>query len=109
MDKPEWETSAILTKILNRRELDKVAPDTVKKIEKFFEQRFDDYLTTQALYETLQRNHCKLSVFIIFRHLFPSMICLNSISKKKEKKNIGKQHFLAIRNDPMSFLFVAEM
>lgn len=59
MDKPEWETSKILSKILNRRELDKVAPDTVKKIEKFFEERFDEYLTTQALYETLQRTHCK--------------------------------------------------
>lgn len=59
MDKTEWETSKILSKILNRRELDKVAPDTVKKIEKFFEERFDEYLTTQALYETLQRTHCK--------------------------------------------------
>lgn len=59
MDKPEWETSKILSKILNRRELDKVAPETVKKVEKFFEERFDEYLTTQALYETLQRTHCK--------------------------------------------------
>lgn len=66
MDKTEWETSKILSKILNRRELDKVAPDTVKKIEKFFEERFDEYLTTQALYETLQRTHCKLFVANIF-------------------------------------------
>lgn len=59
MDKMEWETSKILSKILNRRELDKVAPETVKKIEKFFELRFEEYLTSQALYETLQRTHCK--------------------------------------------------
>lgn len=59
MAKSDWETSKILSKILNRRELDKVAPDTVKKIEKFFEERFDEYLTTQALYDTLQRTHSK--------------------------------------------------
>lgn len=66
MDKPEWENNKILSKILNRRELDKVAPDTVKKIEKFFEERFDEYLSTQALYETLQRTHCKYTPLHIF-------------------------------------------
>lgn len=63
MDKPEWETNKILSRILNRRELDKVAPETVKKIEKFFEERFDEFMTTQALYETLQRTHCKCYFF----------------------------------------------
>lgn len=70
MDKPEWETSKILSKILNRRELDKVAPDTVKRIEKFFEERFEEYLTTQALYETLQRNHCEYTTFFFFHFFF---------------------------------------
>lgn len=66
MDKPEWETSKILSRILNRRELDKVAPESVKKIEKYFEERFEEFLTTQALYDTLQRTHCKFIFSIQF-------------------------------------------
>lgn len=95
MDKTEWETSKILSKILNRRELDKVAPDTVKKIEKFFEERFDEYLTTQALYETLQRTHCKLFVANIF---FSVSFCLHTLHSLQNaidtRKNITNAIFV---------------
>lgn len=56
----EWETSRILTKILGRRELDKVPPDTAKKIEKYFEDRFEEFLQQQALNETNARKARKL-------------------------------------------------
>lgn len=56
----EWETSKILSKILGRRELDKVPSETVKKIEKYFEQRFDEFLKSQSLYETADRKCRKL-------------------------------------------------
>lgn len=83
MDKTEWETSKILSKILSRRELDKVAPDTVKKIEKFFEERFDEYLTTQALYETLQRTNSKFTQNMLsYMSFFFNIVnhyCCNSV------------------------------
>lgn len=62
----DWETSKIVTKILTRRELDKVPNDIVKKIEKYFEDRFDEFLTTQALYETSQRENGKYFIFFVY-------------------------------------------
>lgn len=58
----EWETSKILSKILGRRELDKISAETVKKIEKYFEERFEEFLTSQALYETSQRTNGKFLI-----------------------------------------------
>lgn len=47
--------SKILSKVLGRRELDKIPNESIKKIEKYFEERFEDYITSQALYESSQR------------------------------------------------------
>lgn len=75
----EWETSRILTKILGRRELDKVPPDTAKKIEKYFEDRFEEFLQQQALNETNARAARKLKLISDFCFLllllFSALIC----------------------------------
>lgn len=62
----EWETSRILTKVLGRRELDKVPPDTAKKIEKYFEDRFEEFLQQQAVNETKSREFRKLNTGLLF-------------------------------------------
>lgn len=62
----EWETSKIVTKILTRRELDKVPNEIVKKIEKYFEESFDEFLTTQALYDTEKRTNGKRSLPLFY-------------------------------------------
>ena len=60
------DTGRILSKILGKRELDKIPPDIVKKLEKYFDHRFEEFLTTKARYETSQHNigkHFKLFNF----------------------------------------------
>lgn len=52
----ENETEKILSKILGKRELEKVPPDIATKIENYFEQRFEEFLITKALHSTAQRN-----------------------------------------------------
>lgn len=52
-------TSKILSKVLNRRELDKIPSESATKIEKYFDERFEDFLTSQALHESSQRDHGK--------------------------------------------------
>lgn len=50
------ETSKILSKVLGRRELDRIPGDIQKKIERFFDERFEEFLTSQALHESSQRS-----------------------------------------------------
>lgn len=52
----ENETGKILSKILGKRELEKIPPDIAIKIEKHFDQRFEEFLTTKALHSAAQRN-----------------------------------------------------
>lgn len=52
-------TSKVLSKVLTRRELDKIANESVTKIEKYYDERFDEFITFQALYESSQREHGK--------------------------------------------------
>lgn len=56
-------TCKILPKVLTRRELDKIANESVAKIEKYFEDRFDEFITSQALFETQQRENGKYHDF----------------------------------------------
>lgn len=56
----EEETGKILSKILGKRDLDKVPSDILVKVEKFYDQRFEEFLTTKALYDIAQRNVGKL-------------------------------------------------
>lgn len=65
------ETGKILSKILGKRDLDKIPLDIAKKVEKYFDQRFEDFLTTKALHDTAQRNIGKFS----FHTPHPSTIC----------------------------------
>lgn len=41
----------MLSKAITAKELSKISPDIAIKIEKFFEQRFEGLLRTNALYE----------------------------------------------------------
>lgn len=52
-------TNKVLSKVLSRRELDKIPNESVTKIEKYFDERFEDFLTSQALHESSQREHGK--------------------------------------------------
>lgn len=54
--KMDNETGKILSKILGKRDLDKIPPDITKKVEKYFDQRFEEFITTKALYDNAQRN-----------------------------------------------------
>lgn len=54
--KMDKETSQILSKILGKRDLDKVPSDILAKVEKFYDQRFEEFLTTKALCDIAQRN-----------------------------------------------------
>lgn len=45
------DTDRILSKAISSKELAKIPPDIAKKIEKFFEQRFEGFLRTKALYD----------------------------------------------------------
>lgn len=47
--------SRILSKVLGRRELDNIPNESVVKIEKYYEERFEEFITSQALYESSQR------------------------------------------------------
>lgn len=57
------ETSKILSKILNRREIDKIPTDTVKKIEKYFDERFEEFISSQAVHESSQRSISEYRIF----------------------------------------------
>lgn len=52
-------TNKILSKVLSRRELDKIPNESATKIEKYFDERFEEFLTSQALLESSQREHGK--------------------------------------------------
>lgn len=47
----------ILPTILTRRELDKINNECAKKIEKYFEEKFDEFITAQAIHESAQREN----------------------------------------------------
>lgn len=61
-------TSKILSKVLSRRELDKISNESATKIEKYFDERFEDFLTSQALHESSQRENGKSICKIQFVH-----------------------------------------
>lgn len=62
----EQESGKIMSKILGKRDLDKVPVDILAKVEKFYDQRFEEFLTTKALYDIAQRNVGKYFVFCCF-------------------------------------------
>lgn len=46
----------ILRKILTAEEFNNVSPDITKKLETFFVERFEEYITSKALCETAKTN-----------------------------------------------------
>lgn len=79
-------TSKILSKILGRRELDKIPNESANKIENYFEQRFEEYLTAQALYEASQRTNGK----------YTNETKINLILNTKKKKKMLLSHFCSV-------------
>lgn len=51
----EYEASKILSKIISREELDKIPIETADKIDKYFEQHFEETFREKATHETAER------------------------------------------------------
>lgn len=67
------ETGKILSKILGKRELEKIPPDIATKVEKYFDQRFEEFLTTKALHSAAQRNIGKINIYKIESCVKPAL------------------------------------
>lgn len=52
----DMDTSRTLTKVLGKRDTDKIPPDVLKKLEKYFETNNEQFTTTKVLYNTTQKN-----------------------------------------------------
>lgn len=72
------ETSKILSKILGRRELDKIPVETVRKIEIYFDERFEEFINSQAVHESSQRTISKSSYIDLFVYIHKMYIQLES-------------------------------
>lgn len=60
----DFEAGEALRTILGRRDADKVPSELAKKIEKCFTDKTDEHTQLTALYETLQRKHCKFKTVL---------------------------------------------
>ncbi|KAG4074560.1 hypothetical protein HA402_005625 [Bradysia odoriphaga] len=56
----DMDTSRTLTKVLGKRDIDKIPPDVLKKLEKYFETNNEQFIQTKVLYNTTQKNIEKL-------------------------------------------------
>lgn len=56
----EHDTGTVLSNILTQQELEKIPLHIATKVEKYFDQRFSEFLTTKALYSAAQRNIGKI-------------------------------------------------
>lgn len=61
--KMDFETSKIVSKILSQNELDKLPVEIVKKIDTYFEQRFEEFLVSEAVSDEIKRKRCKIFGF----------------------------------------------
>lgn len=52
----DMDTSRTLTKVLGKRDMDKIPADVLKKLEKYFETNNEQFTTTKVLYNTAQKN-----------------------------------------------------
>lgn len=52
----EAETGKVLSNLLGKRELDKIPPDIIKKLETYYDKLHSQLLTKQVVYETNQNN-----------------------------------------------------
>lgn len=52
-------TNKILSKVLTKRELDKINNESAKKIERYFDEKFEEFITGQALHESAERENGK--------------------------------------------------
>lgn len=57
------ETSRTLTKVLGKRDIDKIPADVLKKLEKYCETNNEQFIQTKVLYNTTQKNIGK-NIFI---------------------------------------------
>lgn len=57
----DMDMSRTLTKVLGKRDIDKIPPDVLKKLEKYFETNNEQHIQTKVLYNTAQKNTGKLA------------------------------------------------
>lgn len=52
----DMDTSRTLTKVLGKRDIDKIPADVLKKLEKYCETNNEQFIQTKVLYNTTQKN-----------------------------------------------------
>lgn len=62
----DMDTSRTLTKVLGKRDIDKIPADVLKKLEKYCENNNEQFIQTKVLYNTTQKNIGKKPLIFIY-------------------------------------------
>lgn len=72
----DGDTGKILSRILGKGDLEKVPADILVKVEKFYDQHFEEFLTTKAKYDIAKRNVGMYIEYILGFVLFVRVCCM---------------------------------